>query len=814
MSASTGTCGCCSGVAQHTPVEVENRPGLSAIAYRVGVHGDFLSSMTAALTDQDRPNLAHLGTRDGDDFSIALLDAWACAADVLAFYTERLANESYLRTARERISLQELGRLIGYRLRPGVAAETYAAFALEPPPDVPAAASKDPGSAPPVTPEAVTLEPGTRLQSIPGPGEKPQTFETVEEIEARPEWNAMPATQTTAFAPGAGDTEAHFVGAGLNLKPGDVLLLGTGSPPLLRTIKSVVTHPEPEVNRTDVTWVDPLASGPGGDGQVYVLRKRLYVFGHNAPLESLITGNDSDGDWDFTISSLAGANVDLEGSHPDISVDSWVVLSKPGFQALWQVEEVSELSRAAYAVSGNITRLLLEDVISDNYMQFGVEVRGTTVFAVSEQLTLAEAPYNADVQGATLDLEVDVSRMQPGRRLLVRGTTADDDAADHAEAATVKGVSGSTITLETELGKHYKRDTLVVYGNVALATHGETVEQILGSGRAREPFQRFTLAHEPLTYLQSTDAPSGAAAALEVRVNDVRWDEVPTLFGARPRDRAYALRTDENGKAYVQFGDGDRGARLPTGSNNVRAKYRKGIGAAGNVKPGALAQLLDRPLGVKGVSNPLAANGGVDPESEDAARTSIPLGVRTLGRAVSLLDYEDYARAFTGVVKADASVLLLRGGRTIVVTVAFEGGERLADLEDALRKHGDPRVQVLVLEGTTATFRLALRVVVDAAYEQDTVLSAVDAALRAAYSFDARGLGEPVYRSEILETAHTVAGVLGVDVDALYTGTTPDNSADRLIAQRPDVDSAGDAIPAGVLVLDDDPLDKLEPVKP
>ena len=127
-----------------TPLAVENRPGLSAIAYRVGVHGDFLASMIAGLTDVDRPRLAGLGTRDSDDFSIALLDAWAVASDVLAFYNERLANESYLRTARERTSLQELGRLIGYRLRPGVAAETYLAFALEPPPDVPAAATPDP----------------------------------------------------------------------------------------------------------------------------------------------------------------------------------------------------------------------------------------------------------------------------------------------------------------------------------------------------------------------------------------------------------------------------------------------------------------------------------------------------------------------------------------------------------------------------------------------------------------------------------------------------------------------------------------------
>ena len=187
-------------------------PGLSAIAYRVGVHGDFLASMIAGLTDVDRPRSPTLGTRDRDDFSIALLDAWAVAADVLAFYNERLANESYLRTARERTSLQELGRLIGYRLRPGVAAETYSRSRssrrrtsrrrVE---GSGLGAAGDAG--------AVTLEPGLRVQSIPGPGEQPQTFETVEEIEARPEWNAMAATQTLAQPPAIVDASAWLDGS-------------------------------------------------------------------------------------------------------------------------------------------------------------------------------------------------------------------------------------------------------------------------------------------------------------------------------------------------------------------------------------------------------------------------------------------------------------------------------------------------------------------------------------------------------------------------------------------------------------------------
>ena len=63
------------------------------------------------------------------------------------------------------------------------------------------------------------------------------------------------------------------------------------------------------------------------------------------------------------------------------------------------------------------------------------------------------------------------------------------------------------------------------------------------------------------------------------------------------------------------------------------------------------------------------------------------------------------------------------------------------------------------------------------------MLAAVEAALRGAYSFDARAFDEPVFRSEIVAIAHSVAGVLGVDVDRLYKGTTA-GLADRLLAQR------------------------------
>src|SRR2546426_6379432 len=124
-------CGCCEGVSGETPAEVVNRPGLSAIAYRVGTHSQFKETMLARLSGSGDRALAGLTTRDDDDFSIALLDAWATIDDVLTFYQERIANEAYLRTATERLSVLELARLIDYQLRPGVAASTYLAFALE-----------------------------------------------------------------------------------------------------------------------------------------------------------------------------------------------------------------------------------------------------------------------------------------------------------------------------------------------------------------------------------------------------------------------------------------------------------------------------------------------------------------------------------------------------------------------------------------------------------------------------------------------------------------------------------------------------------
>ena len=180
-------CGCCEGVESFTPASVENLPGLSALVYRVGTQGSFKTTMQAALSGQ--APLRELTTREDDDPAIATLDGWATILDVLSFYQERIANEGYLRTATERRSILEMARSIGYELRPGVAAGTFLAFKLETAPGAPPSAR---------------IPVGTKAQSTPAQDERPQTFESTEEIVGFGAWNELKARQTEAVLPTLG----------------------------------------------------------------------------------------------------------------------------------------------------------------------------------------------------------------------------------------------------------------------------------------------------------------------------------------------------------------------------------------------------------------------------------------------------------------------------------------------------------------------------------------------------------------------------------------------------------------------------------
>jgi hypothetical protein len=815
-------CGCCEGIEVGTPAEVYNRPGLSAIAYRIGTHARFKRSMLARLSDSRLPVLRDLNTRDDDDFAVALLDAWATVADVLTFYSERIANESYLRTATERVSLLQLARLIGYELRPGVAASAHLAFELEDTPDVPG------------VPRVVTIDVGTKVQSLPGQDEIPQTFETVEKIEARPEWNTLRPRQTEPKRPDQDDIEVYLKGVTTGLSPGDgLLLVGTEREDLagnenwdFRRLKTVTA--DPETDRTRVTWDRGLGWRrfgrvvlPAGDPKAYALRQRAALFGHNAPdwrsmpqsIKESYLGRalgTNDDEWPgFQIE--ADDTIDLDAVYPRITQGSWVVLSRPNYEEVYQVETVEEASQTDFTLTAKTTHLELR---GENLVEkFGAGRRDTVVFAQSETLEIAEYPLAEPVERDEVLLDRRVDDLAVGRTLIFTGEDAESGDQRSETATLLEAVLEDNLTklrLTGDLAYSYRRDTLTIHANVAHATHGESRQEVLGSGDASTPFQRFALRESPLTHT-SAPTPSGTESTLEVRVNDIEWHEVPNLYGRGPEERVYTTRLDEANRTTVQFGDGRSGARLPTGRENVRAAYRKGIGTEGLVRAEQLSLQLTPILGVRSVRNPLAASGADDPESQDDARLNAPLTVLTLDRVVSLRDYEDFARAYAGIAKALATWVWTGETREVLVTVAAPAGREvgadlLQNLVGAIRAVGDRHLPLRVEAYRPALFGMAARMRTDPDFIPERVQAAVETALQEQFGFDARSFGQGVALSEVVAAIQAVPGVVMVDVDELYRIPREEGEEQPQPFLEADVtrpgEEDGDVLPAELLTLD------------
>jgi hypothetical protein len=361
-----------------------------------------------------------------------------------------------------------------------------------------------------------------------------------------------------------------------------------------------------------------------------------------------------------------------------------------------------------------------------------------------------------------------------GNFTLVPSGSNDPVAQEFGLVASVtvlqKPYPRTRIVLQSALLNCYDRTATSVNANVGPATAGASVAELLGSGSAATPNQRFTLKQTPLTYVQAA-TPSGSASTLSVLVNGVTWESVPFLYGQPATAQVYTVCNLPGGGATAIFGDNVEGATLPTGTANVQARYRVGLGSAGNVGAGTITTLVDRPLGVGGVSNPMPATGGQDPQSVNDIRANAPLSVLTLGRAVSLADYQNFAATFAGIAKAFALWIASGPYRGVFLTVAGAGGAALppgnptlANLVAAFAQWSNPNVAVYAQSFYDTTFRISADLAYDPRRDATVVEAAVRAALTCAYSFAARGFGEGVSGDEIAMLIQNVPGVVAVNV--------------------------------------------------
>ncbi|MEU1179162.1 putative baseplate assembly protein [Streptomyces sp. NPDC005820] len=491
-----------------------------------------------------------------------------------------------------------------------------------------------------------------------------------------------------------------------------------------------------------------------------------------------------------TTSTVSTKVLVLDAVYPGIGPESWVVIERPGAvpslqQLVTRVETARVISQADFGITGKVTELTLADAwLGPEDTQLS-QIRKTTVYAGGEPLTVATEPIPDDVADRVIELAELYDELEPGRWVIVAGERTDipdTPGVRAAELAMIAGVSHAvdpakpgepvhtTITLAGPLAYTYRRTTVTIHGNVVRADAGATRDEPIGSGDAGQAGQSFTLFAGPLTWLPA-DNPRGARSTLQVRVDGVLWQEVDSLAGQPPTAKVYVTGTGEGGRTTVGFGDGVHGARLSTGHENVRARYRVGIGAAGNVAADTVTTPLTRPLGVTGVTNPLPAGGGADPDGLRQTRRQIPLAVAALDRLVGITDYEDFTRSRAGIGRAAARRIL--GGRELMhVTIAGAGditldedGEIVRSLRSALALYGDPQlpVRVDVRELVLLVMSAGLKIAPDHSY--DLVEPKVRRALLERLGFDNRELGQPAYLSEAIAAAQAVPGVEYVDVD-------------------------------------------------
>jgi uncharacterized phage protein gp47/JayE len=771
------TCGCCEASAAPTPKEIDNRPGLSAIQYRVGTYASFRQAMVEAIACE--PKLRDWTARASDDYGIALLEMWAYVADILTFYQERIANEAFLRTAVLRESVLRLANLLDYKPAPGMAATAYLAFILE----------KD---------KQVKITKGLRVQSVPGQGEKPQKFETVEAITATAALGKVRVfpvpTSVNPFKKNAEQAILQPSKAGTigkTLSPGDVLIFfqpGHVSD-TKRGIeqKKVVNLETDDDGYVSLSWTPAMQKDLPASARAFKLVRTLRVFGHNAPLQYIRTtaGTQKNPivktqlvertDKDYEITIKKGSPFSFDGLYDDLKPGTKLLLHvKGGYLGMVTVDAVGQGQGSFNPLTDTVTQISVTASVYPN----AFDRRKAVLYELGEEIVFWGQKFATEIAQNSLYVcveaeEITAADLKGRCVILADGTAAELATVESAAKSTYGGAQYLKITLKSALTSKLATASAYLYGNVAKATHGETIsDEVLGSGDASSAFQSFTLKKPYVTFVPKAGAPNGVANTLEVRVDGILWKEATNLYGHKGDERVYTTSVNDEEEMTVWFGDSVTGARLPTGRNNVTATYREGLGSDGNVKAEALKTLLDRPVGLKGAINPAAAQSGADPETLKKARANAPNTVRTFGRIVSLRDFEDAAREYTGVAKARAACVWDGEEQMVHLTVAGDKGAQvkastMKDLIADLDSRRDPNRKLLVDAHQEVRVRVEASIQVHSDYVAKDVQTSAEKALQDYFAFDNLKLGQPIHLSDIFQVLQDVKGVVAVDVDYL-----------------------------------------------
>ncbi|NVK86999.1 MAG: hypothetical protein HWE13_02675 [Gammaproteobacteria bacterium] len=568
--------------------------------------------------------LAHWRARDDEDFGMMLVEMAAYVFDVVSFYDEVIANNSYLTTCYLSKTPAQLTQVLGYVPRPAIASEVWLALQAE-------------GR------QLIEVAEKTAFRSGEFADQAPQVFELTQSTQLEPRINRLTVARVKSDVIQESTLTAVYVAPNsLRVAIGQPVVLsfdGELEATYVAAINSLVLPSKQAVSEIVFSTAVTVPAG------ATFSKLRVFTLGNVTSLwqrANPFNGNN------VALESRAGIrNQDIvlfenSGELKVRTVQAHNVIEKTVLSGL-----TSSLVNADGEDAGEVTSPDIKATVSDLTLNSALGWSSSERTKINLYFSLSDAakviiPEKNELENndpLMLPNLVDVPRVDADKFLL------NDQ---HQEGALVSGrldsSSQSAIIDDNSAWSNPLSAPVEIFANVVKATRGESVQgELLGNGDGSSPWQSFELKKKPLTYLAAENA-KGFQSTLEVFVDGQLWTCVDSFFGCLDDQRVYTVVHDEEQNTRIEFGGG---ARLPSGAT-VTANYRFGAGAA--VPPAHSITQLARPVvGIAQVTNVLPAFGGGDAESVDDLKAYAPNTALLMGRTISLVDLEAAAHRVMGV---------------------------------------------------------------------------------------------------------------------------------------------------------------------
>ena len=337
------------------------------------------------------------------------------------------------------------------------------------------------------------------------------------------------------------------------------------------------------------------------------------------------------------------------------------------------------------------------------------------------------------------------------------------------------------LTINKVINDQIYSNMVIIRGNVIEANYGLTYSDPNHYYSQDTDGDQIKLKQKDITFsaLRSPDLHSNTSVAqIQLHNQTEIWHATHDLFSAGPMDRVFEVEIDNEGYAYIRFGDGLNGKKPNTGIK-FTACYRIGNGVKSNVGRNTLSYIISNTLSegsIQNITNPLPAVGGTEPEAMEHAKVLAQNYNKTQARCVTEEDYRCFALQYQDVLQVHIRKQWSGSWFTILCYLQLNNNQRFDQhYQDNFLQHMDQftlvGVDLSVQAPRWVALDIRLSVALTPGFTWTTVMRNLQEKFCGSSTTNTKGyftagnfsFGETVYLSNILQQGLSVTGVSTIE---------------------------------------------------